>query len=97
MPPQQPGPDEPLTLGDRLVSALAGGLCGFATMLLVWFVVTYWWGEMGRDAPLRFYWTFVAGGVAAVLGVLTGQEPLMDGFGKAWAAIGLVLVGRPGR
>ncbi len=59
MPPRQPKPGERLTYGDRLVSALLGGICGFGTMVVIWFVVMYAGGRAGEDVAFDFYWTWV--------------------------------------
>ena len=89
MNPGRPPQDQGLSLGDRLISALLGGFCGFATMLLIWLLVVH----PGRDGQAQppFSWTWIAGAVAAAAGFLVGPERMMDGLGRVWGAIGGML------
>jgi hypothetical protein len=89
----RPARNHELTLGDRVISALLGGLCGFSTMLLIWFLVLNLGGRRGDDIALPFFWTWIAGGVAGAAGFLAGPERMMDGFGKVWRVIGWMLWG----
>ena len=85
---KQPRHNEPLTLGDRLISALVGGLCGFATMLVIWFVVLYVGGRVGEDVTLPFVWVWAGSGVVAGVGILLGPERMLDTLGGVWAVLG---------
>ncbi len=87
MPARRPAKAKGLTIGDRSISALVGGVCGFLTMLLIWLLVMYWGGRFGQDVVMPFYWTWVAGGIAAAVSFAAGPERMMDGFGNLWRAI----------
>lgn len=78
----------PLTLGDRVITALLGGICGFATTIVIWFVVMYVGGRRGEDVSFPFYWTFIVGGVTASLAFVAGPERTMDAFEGIWGFIG---------
>jgi hypothetical protein len=80
---------EELTWGDRAVTALMTGICGFATMLLIWFVVMSRGGRYGQDTSLPFSWNWVGAGVAAVIGFVIGPERAMDSFEWIWWIVGL--------
>lgn len=86
--------DPPLTFGDRLVTALLGGICGFATTIVIWFVVMYVGGRHGSDVSFPFYWTLIAGGVVASIAFVAGPERTMDAFEKIWGIVGVVLFWR---
>jgi len=94
MPGRQPGPHEKLTAGDRLVSALPGGLCGFGTMLLIWFVVMDVGVRTQQDVGLPFDWTFVGAGAVGAVGFLAGPERMLDVLEKVWGTIGVFLFWR---
>ena len=94
MPPSKSNKSEALTLGDRLVTALLGGICAFVTMLVVWFVVIYVGGRTGNDVSLPFYWTWVVGLAVAGLAALAGPERTMDVFEKVWGFFGFFFFGR---
>ena len=89
MNPGRPPQDQGLSLGDRLISALLGGLCGFATMLLIWLLVVH--PGLDGEAQPPFSWTWIGGAVAAAAGFVVGPERMMDGFGRVWGAIGAML------
>lgn len=82
------GAQPPLAFGDRLVTALLGGICGFATTILIWFVVMYVGGRHGSDVSFPFSWTFIVGGVTASLAFVAGPERTMDTFEGIWRFIG---------
>ena len=94
MPPQQSKRGEPLTFGDRVVTALIGGICGFGTMLVVWFIVMYVGGRRGADITLPFYWTWTVGLAVATLAFLAGPEPTLDAFEQVWGLLGKLLFWR---
>ena len=94
MPPPQAKKGEPLTFGDRAVTALLGGICGFGTMLLVWFLILYAGGRSGTDSEMPFYWTFIVGGAVAAAAFLAGPERTMDAFAKVWAVVGIIVFRR---
>lgn len=84
-----PAKDHKLTLGDRLISALLCGLCGFATMVFVWVI-----GFNSVFVPMNdlvwtlcIWTTWTAAGVAAALGFVLRPERVMDGFAKVWGVI----------
>jgi hypothetical protein len=83
-----------LTASDRLISALMGGILGFGTMLVIWFIVMYVGGRAGRDVSFPFYWVWIAAGLVAAVGFLAGPEKLMDGIGGFWGAFGKLLFWR---
>ena len=91
MPPKKA---EPLTFTDRVVTALLGGICSFATMLVVWFVVMYAGGRTGHDVALPFYWNWVVSGTVAALAFVAGPDRTMDAFEKIWGLVGLILFWR---
>jgi hypothetical protein len=78
--------DQGLSLGDRLISALLGGLCGFATMLLIWLLVVH--PRQDGEAQPPFSWTWIMGAFTAAAGFVVGPERMMDGLGRVWGAIG---------
>ena len=86
-----------LTIGDRLITALMGGICGFATMLIVWFLVLNLGAHSGEDLSLPFHWVWTGTALAAVVGFLAGPERMMDGFQTAWRALGSIMFGRVDR
>ncbi|WP_165227108.1 hypothetical protein [Aquisphaera insulae] len=88
MPPKTPN----LTVGDRLISGLMGGILAFGTMLVIWFVVMYAGGRAGQDVTLPFYWVWGVALAAAFVGFVVGPERMMDGFENVWR-----LLGRPYR
>jgi hypothetical protein len=88
--------EPPLTYADRLVTALLGGICGFGTATVVWFLVMYVGGRHGSDVSFPFYWTLIVGGVAALLAFVAGPERTMNAFERVWAMIGVVLFWRWG-
>jgi hypothetical protein len=49
--------NEVIRFGDRLVTALVAGVCGFGTMLVVWLLVMFVGGRCGEDLGFPFYWT----------------------------------------
>ena len=48
--------------------AFSGGILGFLTLLLFWLIVQSFGGRIENDLSLPFYWTWIGGGVTAVLG-----------------------------
>lgn len=93
-PPRQARPGEPLTIGDRFVTALLGGICGFGTALVFYFLAMYGAGRRGQDVAIPFSWTWIfAGGVSAVA-FLAGPERTMDAFEQIWALVGTILFRR---
>jgi hypothetical protein len=96
MPPRQPKPGEPLTFGDRAVTALLGGICAFGTMLLVWFVVMYGAGRSGQGGEMPFSVVWLVSGVAAGLAFVAGPDRMLDAFGRVWGLFGW-LFGMPPR
>lgn len=85
------GRGEPeITIGDRLITALMGFLCAFATMCLVWFLALRFI-HVGLEAPLPFYWTWIVGLLGGAAGLVAGPERTMDAFGAVWKAIGSML------
>ena len=87
---KQPGRRDPTTVGDRLISALMGGFCGFGTALIIWLIVLYLGGRHGQDEPLAFEWTWMAGSLAAITGFFAGPERLMDVFERVWRTLGRI-------
>lgn len=88
---------EPLTYGDRLVTALIGGVCGFLTMAVVWFLVMYAASRSGNDLALPFYWTWVVAGGVAASASLAGPERTMDAFEWVWGLLASLLFWRADR
>ncbi len=88
MPPGRSATQPEPTVGDRLISALMGGILGFGTMLLIWLIVMYVGGRIGQDAAMPFYWNAIVGGLAAMGGFIAGPERMMDAFGKVWKLMG---------
>lgn len=88
MPPKQAKPGEPLTFGDRVVTALLGGLAGFGTMILVWLVVMYLGGRRSQDESFPFYWTWIVALAVAAVSFVAGPERTMDAFDTVWGLIG---------
>jgi hypothetical protein len=84
-----------LTVGDRLVTGVFGGILGFLTMALIWLIVLYFGGRRGADVSLPFYWTWLVGGATAAVSFLLGPERMMDGFGSVWRFVGSIFL--PGR
>jgi hypothetical protein len=83
-----------LTVGDRLVTGLFGGILGLFTMSLIWFIVLNIGGRGGVDVSMPFYWTWIGAGITAAVGFALGPERLMDGFGAVWNVIGWVFLPR---
>jgi hypothetical protein len=81
---------ESLTFGDRLITALLGGICAFATMCLIWVVVMYLGGRRGADVSMPFYWVWIVTGIVSALAYVAGPEKTMDTFGRVWGWIGAV-------
>jgi hypothetical protein len=83
-----PKPPPPPTLGDRLISALMGGILAFGTMLVVWFIVMYAGGRSGQDVMLPFSFVWGTALAASAIGFAVGPEPMMDGFEAIWRTLG---------
>jgi hypothetical protein len=83
-----------MTVGDRLITALMGGVCGFGTLLLVWFLVLNLGAHSGEDLSLPFHWVWAGTALAAVVGFLAGPERMMDGFQSVWKALGSLMFWR---
>jgi hypothetical protein len=94
VPPKQPGPFEPLSTGDRLVSALLGGILAFGTMLVIWFLVLYAGGRTRQDVELPFYWTYVASGIVGVIGFFLGPERMLVVLATVWDMLGRLMFWR---
>ena len=92
-----PPPREKLTIADRFVTALLGGICGFCTMVLVWFLVLNLGAHSGEDIAMPFYWVWTGAGLAAVVGFAAGPERMMDGFQSVWKALGSLMFWRVDR
>ena len=91
---QRPGRTPELTLGDRLVTGFLGGILGFLTLLLFWLIVQSFGGRIENDLSLPFYWTWIGGGVTAVLGFCSARSQMMDGLGAVWNVVGQILFPR---
>ncbi len=97
MPPRQPKQGEPLTVGDRVVTALLGGICAFGTMLLIWFLVLYGAGRSGEDVTMPFSVVWLVSGVVAALAFMAGPERMLDAFEMVWGVFGRIFLGKNDR
>jgi hypothetical protein len=87
MPPKQ----QKLSVGDRAVTALLAGVFGFGTMVLIWFLVLNLGAHADEDLFFPFFWTWIAGGLAAAVGFAVGPERMVDGFEGVWSALGKLM------
>jgi hypothetical protein len=70
------------------------GIFGFGTMLVIWFIVLFLGGRLGKDVSLTFLSNWIIGGISSGAGFILGPDRMLDGFGVVWRTLGVLLFGK---